>query len=339
MRCWLIAALAMALPFAALAEMSSSNKPNVIEWQEHYLVLQGENFLPVEKALSTPNATLYQVSDGYVPSTPFTKVDETSACGNANSAGGQSVQNTAVGSMAADVAVAQAGEMENRSPYCLKGLGGVLAGSYVFDGDGNELAGQDFPEPARLLLGSFLLDDDDEKDVKDFLVIPEGGAPRRGDPALEIFSYADAIIVDYPVRRGDVATDGTVQGKGKTYAPPAPDLPVTVTYQVIPGGDPTDVIYAPINPLLAALEDAWPVPASAPEKNGEVLIVTRGLNGNAANELKERLKTIREKIKKVLGPSVKIRTVSFGQEIPVCTDNSDACWSMNRSTIVYHSLR
>lgn len=78
---WASVLFAGAVLGGAASADDETRMPDVIEWQGHYLVLQGENHLPVAEALSTPFATFYRIEDeAYIPSTPMGKVDEDSAC-------------------------------------------------------------------------------------------------------------------------------------------------------------------------------------------------------------------------------------------------------------------
>jgi hypothetical protein len=336
------------------AELSNgpdrSKMPSVIEWQGHYLVLQGENHLPVKRSIATPHVTLYEVEKGYVPVSGFSGTDTDTVCGEQKSETVEDGANAAAVTQTADEAVALVGaNYQNGVPlrpsYCPQDIGNAWgAGSYVYDGDYNQLAGQDFNESAKIYKAAQLWFDEDwerthgdPEDEDKVIVISEGGDERSGDPAIKIADFYNSILVDYPVlkREGD-DPKGPVTGPGGTYAPPAPDLPVTVTYNVLNPSDydpnamqvPIDTIERKIEAILRDKErDLGAV--------DEVLIITRGIRSENQESGLERARRIQQVFKTAVGDGISVRVYSFGDALPICTANNDECWSMNRSTIAY----
>ncbi len=339
---------------ASRADLSSGPDMDVpqtpIDWHAHYLVLLGENHLPVLNATATPFVSLFEVDPDYVPVSGFSNKKTDTVCGAKQAQTVQDGMNGAAAISRADEAVAMVGAnspdgTEDRPGYCPQDLGEVWgAGSYVFDTDYNQLAGQDFSESARIMKAAYLwFEQDFERthgdpgDDDDVIVILEGGDQRSGDPAIKIADFYQAIIVDYPVlkREGD-DPGGLVQGPGKTYAPPAPDLPVTVSYQVLnPADYDPNALQVPIALVEERITDQVPETSFEFGPLGEIVIVTRNIRAANAAEGLARANRIQDVFGRVYGSDVKIRTVSFGDEAPICQDDTRECWSLNRSTIAY----
>jgi len=339
------------------ANLSSGPEPDAkaeqMDWNEQFLVLLGENHLPSRKSIATPNVTLYEVDPNYVPVGGFSNQKTDTICGM------KKIETVEEGMSVASVAIAaedtsamvgaNAPDITGERPnYCPQDLGQVWgAGSYVFDKDYNQLAGQDFSESARILKSAYLWFEESyerehgEPEDDEVIVILEGGAERSGDPAIRIANYDRAIIIDYPVlKREGHDPDDLVQGPGKTYAPPAPELPVTVTYQALfPSDYDPNALQVPIDLLEDRLADKASDINRQTDALDEVLIVTRNIR--AANEAEglERARRLQDVFKRVHGSDVLIRTVSFGDEAPICSDSSDECWSLNRATIAYFYTR
>lgn len=322
--------------------------PKTITWQHQLLVLQGENHLPVIRSVATPYVTLYEVEKGYIPVSGFSGTDSDTVCGERIAETVEEGANAAAVTQMADEAAAIVGaNAENgtrlRPSYCPQDLGNAWgAGSYVYDADYNQLAGQDFEESGRIYKAAQLWFDEDwerthgdPEDSDKVIVIGEGGDERAGDPAIKIADFYNAIIVDYPVlKREPDDPDGPVQGPGGTYAPPAPELPVTVTYQLLnPSDYDPDVVEAPIGELEDRILSS--VPEIDIEPDGEVLIITRNIRSENQESGMERARRIQQTFRRAVGDGVSVRVYSFGNELPICNDNTDECWSMNRSTIAY----
>jgi|GEM_PF-5265342 len=336
-----------------VADLSSGPErppmPKVIEWQGHYLVLQGENHLPVKSAIATPHVTFFEVEDGYMPISSFSNTDADTACGTKSAETVAEGMAEAGAVHSADEAVAMVGANaqnhgDTRPTFCPTDLGQIWgSGSYVYDDAYNQLAGQEFTESTKILKAAYLwfnesyerdqaYPDDDE-----VIIILEGGDERAGDPAIKVASFYDSIIIDYPVLKheGD-PPDAPVQGPGETYAPPAPELPVMITYKALDPADYDPNVYqVPIGLLEEQITDRVPETSFEFGPLGEIVIVTRGIRAENEAEGLARAERVHKALRKAHGDEVKIRTVSFGDEVPICADDTRECWSLNRSSIAY----
>ncbi|MCI4643511.1 MAG: hypothetical protein MRY64_01880 [Hyphomonadaceae bacterium] len=309
--------------------------PSIGGWDSHFLVLQGENYLPVREAFATPAVTLFALEEGYLPSGPLSAVDEDDACtDNQHKGTGQGGGRTNGGLDAASAtAVEAAGTRTSdwKKISCPQRVGLVWgSGSYVYDKDWQQLAGQDFSDNVKAFRAHDPFASDNADDV---LVIVEGGPARVQDPAIIPLPFSRGLILDYPVllRGGSVETDPS----GEPYVAPAPELPIMLDPTVILNRDGTEEIgMVPLDPLLEAIEDA----IEKASQEGEVeaararyLLIHRGDPDLPEETVGDRLKKIRERIR----ASASVKTLSFGQEAPLCSDDSSECWSLNRSSILY----
>ncbi|MDJ0922175.1 MAG: hypothetical protein QNI84_13695 [Henriciella sp.] len=316
--------------------------PQVIEWQGHYLVLEGENFLPVERGLVTPNVSLFKVEEGYLPSGAITLETEIEGCDPAES-GGRRVTDTGeaesalMAEAAMDYASAEARRGELRQ-YCPESLGRIFgSGSYVFDGDYNQLAGQDFDEGIGMWLGRFLYGEKEQP--KDVLIIGEGGVKRAEDPALDIYTYDNGMIVDVLF---DPATYNGRQdpGLGDDGVAPAPELPVTVAFRVGEGLSDFDSDGLPtMEAVIGQLDMALTDPINAALFESDILLISRGATPETFEKVAKRLDVIENKLRERIGEDANISVVSLGVAVPVCDDTDPDCWYLNRSTLLYFRPR
>jgi len=323
--------------------------PDVIEWQGHYLVLQGENHLPVAEALSTPFATFYRVEDGYIPTTPMGKVDEDSECykkwympnhakNEASVTGAMTARDDAAAVSSSAEIAREARQWYENVTNCPRDLGEVEAGSYVFDGDGNSLAGLDFLTLSRPFEVASV-------DGERFIVFPEGGDKTKKDPAIKPMELSGVFLKRHPSNTDD--DDETSKLKIKPYIPGAPSLPVVMSYpstgELADDQVERDVIEKleadmvnVVKDVLERLEKAKKRQA-APEP-GNVLLVVRAQeisDADTSARVDEILKRLQQKIDGVLNNKAKLTTVSFGNELPICNDETIACWQANRSAMIY----
>ena len=303
--------------------------PEVNQWQGHYLVLQGENYLPVRRAFATPFVTLFQLEPTYMPHSPFSPLDDSDNCsGDGGGSDNERAEvDQAISEVVPDMAVvtaesgvAAAGE---RVLNCPNRLGVVWsAGSYIVDEAGENIAGQDFSEGVSIFQGRDVFADPTDDG---FLVVAEGGPGRSADPVIKPLLWSSVIIVDYPIHGND-------EESNLSLVPPAPDLPQSVWDRnpsgVVIGDGP---VWPPIDELLDALEDAIQASVGEAGADPEFILVHRGDPSLAEQKVAERLRRIRERTTQF----GKVRTVSFGQEAPICSDSTEKCWSMNRSLILY----
>lgn len=335
------------------AELSNrpeqSEMPKVIEWQGHYLVLQGENHLPIETARATPFVTFYEVEDGYMPVSGFAGTKTDTVCGEKPAETVAAGMNDAGAAQLADDAAAIAGEstgtgQENRPAFCPKDLGQIWSsGSYVYDGDYNQLAGQEFSDSTRIMKAAYLWfekefeRDHGNREDDEVIIILEGGEERAGDPAIKIADFYNSIVIDYPVMKPETdESDSRVQGPGGTYAPPAPDLPVTVFNRaLVPSDFDPNIYQVPINLIEDRIEQTVPEANFEFGPGGNIIVVTRNVRFDNIEKARERARRIERALQDAYGNAVNVKTVSFGAEVPICNDDSRQCWSMNRSTIAY----
>ncbi|MEZ5999464.1 hypothetical protein [Hyphomonas sp.] len=310
--------------------------PDVSDWAGHYLVLQGENYLPVRRAFATPIVTLFDLEDGYTPHSPFSRLESDdgvcgSGLGDEGAATGGGVVSSPVVADAAEAAGDSVSAVDRLGLLgCPKRLGIVWgSGSYVVDENGENLAGQDFSDGVKLFHGRDFFDMDEDDEDGGFVVVFEGGPDRTGDPAITPLPFWKAIVLDYPVLRREPGADDIPDEK--TYVQPAPDLPVTVWpgVTVQDAGNGTALI--PLEELLDAINDAIDAAGEDGEDDPEYLLVHRSDPAFDQDAVLERLRKIRERVRQ----HGSVRTVSFGQEAPICTDDTDDCWSLNRSLILY----
>ncbi len=323
--------------------------PKVIEWQGHYLVLQGENHLPVKQARATPFVTFYEVEAGYMPVSEYSNTKVDTMCGENPAqtveAGMRDAATVSAADEAAAIAGANYGTSQNIRPdYCPEDLGESWgSGSYVYDGDYNQLAGQEFSDSARIMKAARLWFEEDferthgDREEDDVIVILEGGADRAGDPAIKIANFYNSIIIDYPVLKPEVDDpDGPVKGPGGTYAPPAPELPVTVFNRALTPSDFDPNIYqVPIDLIEDRIEETVSETSIELGPLGDIIVVTRNVRFENKEEGRERARRIQDALQAAYGSGVNVQTISFGEEVPICRDDSRECWSMNRSTIAY----
>lgn len=338
---------------AGTAELSNAPErpemPKVIEWQGHYLVLQGENHLPVRQAHATPFVTFYEVEAGYMPVSAYSDTKTDTVCGEKTAETVEAGMADAAVVSAADEAAAIAGanyatSQDIRPDYCPEDLGQIWgSGSHVYDGDYNQLAGQEFSDSTRIMKAARLWFEEDlerangNSEDDEVIVIVEGGDDRAGDPAIKIANFHNSIIIDYPVLKPEVDDpDGPVQGPGGTYAPPAPELPVTVFNRALTPSDFDPNIYqVPIDLIEDRIEETVSETSFDFGPGGDIIVVTRNVRFENKEEGRDRARRIQDALQAAYGTGVKVQTMSFGEEVPICQDDSRECWSMNRSTIAY----
>lgn len=325
--------------FADDREKARARMPKQIEWQGHYLVLQGENFLPVERAISTPNITFYEVEEGYLPSGKTTLESEIEGCGS-NARKGQSVLDTGearaalTAEAAVDYASAEAARARNRK-FCPEHLGESFgSGSYVYDDAFNQLAGQEFDDGTDYWRGWRLHNEPVESN--EVIIFGQGGAKREDDPALDVFKYDNGMIVDV-LFDPNTYNGRREPGLGETGTPGAPELPVTVTYEthLKDAVQTTDDGLADIGQISDALDQALKAAADKAVRTHKALIISRGATAQTYELNEERLEVIRSTVRNRLGDEADISVVSFGTAVPICADEDPVCWHLNRSTILY----
>ena len=325
--------------------------PDVEGWSYHYLILQGENYLPVQQAYVTPFLTLFSLQDGYMPSSGAGGASQQTACNSKGADNAAKDSGSAQSVMVADEAVAtqKAGPAIDAGQYGCPNIYGEIwgSGSQVMDKDHNVLAEQWFKDGTKAIITDGWVWPDDHVNPRDeaafgkveFLAIAEGGAGRIDDPAIQPLPVKQMIIVDYPVlRRGGDDKSGHRQGevnKKEPYIPGAPELPVTVFGGPLTG-EPTDEPsdYEPLDDLLDALEGLVKKKveeADASDSDTEFLLIHRSVPDLLEEDPLERVRKIRKKLQQ----EGKVTVVSVGQEIPICDGDDDQCWSLNRSTILY----
>jgi len=229
-------------------------------------------------------------------------------------------------------------------PGCPRDLGEVEAGSYVFDADGNDIAGLDFLTLVRPF--EVRTNDGDQ-----FIVIPHTGKSSGDDPAIKKLQPSHFFLLRHP--EADPADDEMSELKIRPYIQPAPNLPVKI--DIVPEfGDPSSGDFddnpdAKIDSVLSALDtklDAVIADIKAEQNKAAVnsgndpsiMIITRGLvnaGDQNSDDIDKRLGEIERKISAALENAIKVTTLSFGNEIPACIDGTPACWSLNRSVSVY----
>ena len=335
-----IAALCVAgAAFADDRDEARARMPQQIEWQGHYLVLEGENFLPIESGFATPNITVLIVEDDYLPSGKSTLETAIDGCTH-DQTKAQSVTDggisraTLKADVAADYASAGAIRAENRK-HCPERLGKVFgAGSYVYDEAFTQLAGQDFDEGVQHWRGWRLHTDPVESE--EVIIIGQGGAKREDDPALDIYGYDNGMIVD--VLFDPETFNGRQEpGLGEAGPMPAPELPIKVTgefWNEIQFGNDNDEL-ADIGQISDALDAALKAAADKAVDKFDALIISRGAPPERFSAAKERLDALKNTAQDRLGADAKITTVSLGIAAPVCDDADQTCWVLNRSTILY----
>lgn len=325
--------------FADDRDEARERMPKVIEWQGHYLVLQGENFLPVESAFATPNITIYEVEDDYIPSGKSTLETEIEGC-DGGQGPAQSVLDTGASSStlkaeaAADYASAGAIRARNRQ-YCPEHLGEAFGtGSYVYDEAFNQLAGQDFDEGTDHWLGWLL--HDDPVDSEEIIIIGQGGAGRENDPALDIYNYDNGMIVDL-LFDPDTYNGRHEPGLGESGPAPAPELPVRITghlWSKLPFEEqPKELVN--VGEISKELDEALKAATERAVEKFNAVIISRGATSANHEVVEERLDAIAEIARVHLGPSATVTTVSLGTTAPVCDDEDPGCWVLNRSTLLY----
>ena len=67
----------------------------------------------------------------------------------------------------------------------------------------------------------------------------------------------------------------------------------------------------------------------------DALIISRGATPESFSTAKERLDSLKNTAQDRLGVDANITTVSLGIAAPICDDEDQACWVLNRSTILY----
>ena len=329
--------------FADDRDEARERMPKVIEWQGHYLILEGENFLPIERGLVTPNITIFEIEEDYLPSGKSTLETQIEGCDPADR-GAQSVTDTgeARAALTAEVAVDYASAAAARArqqQHCPESLGKTYgSGSYVYDEDFNDLAGQDFDEGTKTWLAWFLYGEKEEP--KNIMIVGQGGAKRADDPALDIFSYDNGMIVD--VLFDPNTYNGRQEpGLGETGTAPAPELPVKVTFELQPK-DPIEVTDNGLMDLEGVTEEIDRIVEKFARHNSgaqDVLIVSRGGTPETFDVAEARLKAIRETVQARLGSETTVSSVSLGVAAPICSDDDPACWVLNRSTLLYMQPR
>lgn len=309
---------------------------------KHYLVVQGENFWPVGAAFATPFVTLFRIDEaGYVPSSSMTPANDKGLC-HATFWKKDRHGNSVSSSMAADAAVASEAEasyaFRGFMPGCPRDIGAMSAGSYLYDNEGNEFGAFDFPEGIR---GYTLRSAADES----FITFPIGGKGADATPAIKQMTLSGIVMQRHP--DAPPTDDGSSKMKIAPYIPGAPELPVVVTYNTLDADDDpgTPIIDdALIDTLKAHLDGllkrgaAETEPAAA-TTDGDVLVVLRGKSPRTEEEAKRleaRIAKINALFESQWGRG-KVTTVSFGQELPICSATTQECWSVNRSAFIYHA--
>ena len=326
-------------------------------WDHHYLILQGENYLPVTQAYVTPFVTLFALEDGYMPTGSWAgSGEETSRCQELNSENTRSANdNISESTIVAADETAAVGVRSNglgtdgERQGCPKVFGEIWgSGSQTMDKDHNPISEQWFSDGVDAVIvreSPWIVDDyispEDEQAFGEveFLAIGEGGPDRLTDPAIQPLPVSRLIVVDYPIRGGD-GTGHLSWGKNKKpYIPGAPELPVTVFGRVPkkveePKVQPYVPAYDIISGIVSELEKEVDK-RTAGNDRPEFLLVVRGTNLVIEEfpevDVMERVRAIR----KVLKERGKLTTVSFGDELPICRTNDDRCWSLNRSSMLY----
>lgn len=313
----------------------------VESWDHHYFIFQGENYFPVIEAYVTPYVTLFSLEYGYTP-----VGEENKSCGAGDHQGDTSgaLTETRAASESAVVGDAAGALADARRYGCPNTLGQLWgSGSQVMDQDHNPLAEQWFPDGTKAIVArGFPLHDEDRyegNDPSDFVVVFSGGPDRLGDPAIHPLPVPKMIVVDYPVlRRESGEDDGLKQGDEdpqKPYIPGAPELPITVFGRPISASDAqgiTDTPYQnPIDVISGRLKEAVVEIIDDRADGIEFLLVHRGDPNLSEQVAADRLRVIRE----TLNPYGPVKTVSFGQEMPICQTDDARCWSVNRSSILY----
>lgn len=311
-------------------------------WAHHYFIFQGENYFPVQASYVTPYVTLFALEDGYTPTG-----EENINCRDDSKSESvvDGINDAAEALTAADGALAgdAAGALGDARRYgCPNTLGEIWgSGSQVMDKDHNVLAEQWFPDGSKAIVShDWPWQDDDrfeDDGPTDFLVVFGGGPDRLGDPAIHPLPVPTMIVVDYPVLRPEGDEDGGFKqddGKPKKpYIPGAPDLPVTVFGEVPSSDDWTTVTpyQNPIDVISGRVKEAATEIIDKRQGSIEFLLMHRGDPQLSEAPALERLRIIRE----TLGDYGDVKTISLGQEMPICRSDDDRCWSINRSTILY----
>lgn len=313
--------------------------PKAIEWHGHYLILQGENFLPVERGFATPNITVFEVEDGYTPSGKATLETQIEGCDPAQKPA-QSVLDTGESSAtlkaeaAVDYASAATIRAQNRQ-YCPERLGKTYgSGSYVYDEAFNQLAGQDFEEGTDHWLGVRL--HDDPVDSEEIIIIGQGGSGRENDPALEIYNYDNGMIVDL-LFDPDTYNGKQEPGLGESGPAPAPELPVKITghlWNKLPFEEQEKELID-VGEISEELDEALKAATERAVEKFDALIISRGATSANFDVAEARLDAIADTARERLGPSAQVTTISLGVAAPICDDDDPACWVLNRSTLLY----
>ncbi len=156
-----------------------------VQWEQHFLSLMGENHVPVADAFSTPFATYFRIDQpGYIPSGKMGPPDK-GYVGPIECAPDIAPKNNinSVAESARDAAEAtnNSKPIVRRNPNCPRDLGQLWsAGSYVYDGTGNQLAGFEFKDETHAYVVR-------AANGSQYLVFPEGGFGPKDNPAIKKF--------------------------------------------------------------------------------------------------------------------------------------------------------
>ena len=338
-------------------------------WEYHYLILHGENYLPVEQAYVTPFVTLFSIAEGYMPTASWgTSPNAGSRCKLDDEARAHVPDNGRAASTlaAADEAAVGTQKGGDLDPYtCPVLLGELSAGTQVMDKHHNVLAEQWYSEDRTgFVANGWPWEDNDGISAADeaafgkvefrvnFLAIPEGGPERLADPAIYPLHKANMTVVDRPYRRSAGGeTGGNKQGgkKKKPLFDDIPELPMSVTEFQLGGDDSRAgdasgdgiIDHADISQILKALEDKMDDVISRAETESEAqrdvefLLIHRADPDMMDEHIRRRAALIAD----VLRKRGKTTLVSFGQEAPICNVGTDECWAKNRSTVLYTIIR
>lgn len=315
---------------------------NVTDWDSHNLVLLGENFIPVGDAFSTPFATFFRIDeDGYIPSTSLGKVNTDGPCQKKWYAPSRPAGvNIAPDSAVEASATPTDGRTVSTDPDCPRDLGRNLdAGSYVFDKDGNDLAGFDFQTNPHLY-------EVFDQHSRRYLVFPEGGKGPANNPAVKKMKLETLLV------------DASVYPKEHDHDEAMKDI-----QNLIPGSQETEIKYLPTKSsgqTQQELEDALveavqkeiealverlnkKIRAAVPDTEDSILVGVRMSNFSSA-ELAEQQQRIKAKIIKALETAKanvgkRIIIMHFGSELPACAIALSSCRAINTSVALYSGPR
>jgi len=305
-----------------------------VQWEQHFLALMGENHVPVADAFSTPFATYFRIDQpGYIPGGKLGPPDKgylgTIEC--APDIAPKNNNSNSVAESARDAAEAtnNSKPIVRRNPNCPRDLGQLWsAGSYVYDGTGNQLAGFEFKDNTHAYVVR-------AANGSQYLVFPEGGFGSKDNPAIKKY-VPRYVFIRNNDPLGNVDGDDGSKMKIKPYIAGAPDLPVLIDHKTISdkdlyGGD--DDYLPNIDEIISALDKIKK--KSKRTVSDDIVIISRAALPIDGAEYKKRIEALAREIKRSRQAS-NATFIHLGFLPQICDAQTTGCEMLNRrSTIIY----